>query len=142
MLGILYSMMAGVFISVQSAFNANVSTKVGGVETTAIVHGVGFIASLILLSFWREGDVSKIGEVNKLYLLGGVLGVGIVFSAMKGVSLLGAAFSISILLVAQLLVAVLIDTFGLFGMDKVALTVNKPIGILIMIIGVLIFQSK
>ncbi|WP_350343614.1 DMT family transporter [Proteinivorax tanatarense] len=142
MLGIIYSILAGVFISVQSAFNANVSAKIGGAETTAIVHGVGFLASLILVFFLKGGDITKIGDVNKIYLLGGVLGVGIVFSAMKGVSLLGAAFSISILLVAQLLVAVAIDTFGLFGMEKIPLSFNKPVGLLIMIAGVLVFQSK
>ncbi|WP_312115512.1 DMT family transporter [Brevibacillus reuszeri] len=46
------------------------------------------------------------------------------------------------LLVAQLLVALIIDSLGLFGVEKVPLTTSKVMGILIMIAGVLVFKLK
>lgn len=80
--------------------------------------------------------------MNKLYLLGGVFGALIVFSVMKGITLIGPAYSVSILLISQLLVALLIDSLGLFGVEKVPLGANKLLGIGIMIAGVLVFKLK
>ncbi|WP_305781550.1 DMT family transporter [Neobacillus novalis] len=81
-------------------------------------------------------------EVNKVYLLGGLFGVIIVFSVMQGISNVGPAFSVSILLISQLILALIINTLGLFGTEPVSLSLNKFIGVLAMIGGVLIFQFK
>lgn len=142
MQGILFSLLAGVLICLQSVFNAQASEKLGLWQTNAIVHGVGFLVSFAIFLFVRDGDWHKIGEVNKLYLLGGVFGAVIVFSVMKGVTAIGPAFSVSLLLISQLAVALLIDSFGLFGVEKVPLTASKVWGIAIMIVGVLVFKLK
>ncbi|MGG3852237.1 DMT family transporter, partial [Brevibacillus agri] len=142
MQGILFSLLAGVFICLQSVFNAQASDKLGLWQTNAIVHGLGFLVSLAVFAIVRDGDWQKIGEVNKLYLLGGVFGALIVFSVMKGITLIGPTYSVSILLISQLLVALLIDSLGLFGVEKVPLGANKLLGIGIMIAGVLVFKLK
>lgn len=142
MQGIFYSLLAGVFICLQSVFNAQASEKLGLWQTNTIVHGLGFLVSFSIFLFVRDGDWQKIGEVNKVYLLGGVFGALIVFSVMKGITSIGPAYSVSILLVSQLAVALLIDSLGLFGVDKVPLGPGKVMGIAIMIVGVLIFKLK
>ncbi|WP_139488660.1 DMT family transporter [Brevibacillus dissolubilis] len=144
MQGIIFSLVAGAFISLQSVFNTKVSTKIGLWETNAVVHGVGCLTSLLILLMMREGYGSfhKITEVNKLYLLGGVFGAVIVFCVMKGVTLIGPAYSVSILMISQLLVALLIDTFGWFGVEKVPFYSNKLIGLAMLIAGVIVFKWK
>ncbi|MFI8712072.1 DMT family transporter [Brevibacillus brevis] len=142
MQGILFSLLAGVFICLQSVFNAQASTKLGLWQTNAIVHAVGFLVSFSIFLYVRDGDWKSIGEVNKMYLLGGVFGAVIVFSVMKGITSIGPAYAVSILLISQLLVALLIDSLGLFGVQKVPITLNKIIGIGIMIAGVVVFKLK
>jgi len=61
---------------------------------------------------------------------------------MKGITALGPAYSIAILLIAQLIVAFIIDSLGLFGVDKLPLSANKLIGIGIMVTGVAIFKLR
>lgn len=142
MQGIIYSIIAGIFISIQGVFNSKVSEKIGLWQTNTLVHGLGFLVSLFILFMVKGGSFHKITEVNKLYLIGGALGVIIVFSVMKGITSIGPAYSVSILLISQLIIALLIDTFGLFGVEKVPFSSTKLIGITMMISGVLVFKMK
>lgn len=82
MQGILFSLLAGVFICLQSVFNAQASTKLGLWQTNAIVHAVGFFVSFAIFLYVRDGDWKSIGEVNKVYLLGGVFGAGIMIAGV------------------------------------------------------------
>lgn len=141
-MGIIYSLLAGILISLQGVFNTRVSDKIGLWETTTIVHGIGFSFAFILMLIWGDRNFKRLGEVNKLYLLGGIFGVIIVYSVMKGISLLGPTFSVAILLITQLIFATIIDTFGLFGNPKIKFDFTKPLGILVMIIGIIIFKLK
>ncbi|OBZ13710.1 DMT family transporter [Bacillus sp. FJAT-26390] len=142
MIGIIYSLLAGVLVSIQGIFNTRLSDKAGFWFTNTWVHGTGFLLSLIVLLMVKDGGLSKLYTVNKLYWLGGAFGVMIVFTVMKGISTLGPAYSVALLLITQLLVALIIDSLGLFGVDKVPLSANKLIGIGIMITGVVVFKLK
>lgn len=142
MMGIIYSLLGGIFVSIQSVFNTRLSEKAGFWLTNTFVHGTGFALSLIIMLMLKDGSISKLLTVNKLYWLGGALGVMIVFSVMKGITALGPAYSVALLLIAQLIVALLIDSFGLFGIEKVPFTMNKLLGIAIMIAGVVVFKLK
>ena len=62
--------------------------------------------------------LKKIKEVNKLYLSGGLLGVIIIFTVMKGIKSLGPTYAISTILVAQLLSAALIDALLYLVLSK------------------------
>lgn len=142
MIGAIYSMLAGIFICLQGVFNTRASEKIGLCTTNAIVHGLGFFISIIVLFISKDNYFGKITDVNKLYLIGGAMGVVIIYSVMKGISYLGATYATAILLVTQLVIALIIDTFGLFGATKVALDFTKPIGVGIMIIGIVIFKIR
>lgn len=142
MLGILYSVLAGIFVSLQGVFNTRVSDKIGLFETTAVVHAVGLIVAVVTTLVLGDGSIKKLQEVNKLYLLGGAFGVVIVYSVIKGISLLGATFSVAIMLIIQLIVATTIDLFGLFGSQQIKFDFTKPLGILIMIAGIIVFKLR
>jgi transporter family-2 protein len=142
MKGIIFSIAAGVFISLQGVFNTRMSEKIGFWETNTFVHGSGFAFTLILLLTVGKGSFSKLGEVNRLYMVGGVLGVLILFSVMNAISALGATYSVAILLVTQLIAATVIDSFGLFDSPVIKFDITKLFGIIIMIIGIIVFKLK
>jgi bacterial/archaeal transporter family-2 protein len=140
MQGIMFAVLAGIFISLQTIFNTRVSEKVGSWATTTFVLGLGFLTSLPIFIALDDRSILSFGNVNRLYLFGGVLGVVLVFSIMKGISILGPAYSISIVLISQIASAVLIDTFGWFGFEKTPLTFSKFLGLALMVLGVLVFK--
>ena len=98
--------------------------------------------ALIVLLFWRQGSFTQLGQVNKLYWLGGVLGIVITLAVMLGIKSLGTTLAISVILISQLLVAALIDAFGLMGSEKVAFGWNKYVGLALMTGGMLVFKFR
>ena len=142
MKGILFSIAAGVFISLQGVFNTRFGEKIGFWETNTFIHASGLAFTLIMMLVAGTGSFAKLGEVNKLYMLGGVLGVLIIFSVMNAITALGATYCIAILLVTQLIAATIIDTFGLFGSPIIKFDITKLLGIAIMIAGIIVFKLK
>lgn len=69
-----------------------------------------------------------------------MIGVGVVFCLIQGVKLLGPTYAISIVLTAQLSTALLWDSLGWLGLEKIPFTFTKLIGVLVIIGGILIFK--
>lgn len=142
MIGIIFSIIAGIAMSLQGVFNTRLTSKIGIWETNAIVQGSALILTIIILLIFGNGNFKELRNVNKLYLLGGMLGVLIIFTVITGISSLGPTYSISIILVSQLLAAALIDAFGLFDSKKITFGLNEIIGVAIMIVGIIVFKWK
>lgn len=142
MFGIITAIISGISMSIQGIFNTRLGEKIGIWETTVLVQGIALVCSLVISFFWGNGNYSNIKDTNKLYLIGGILGVVITFTVIRSVSSMGPTIGIGIILIAQLLSAALINAFGLFGSEKFAFTLNNFIGISLMIIGIIIFQWK
>lgn len=142
MLGIISSIIAGMCMSFQGVFNTRLSDKIGTWETNVLVQGIGLVITVLALLISGDGNFKNIKNSNKLYLLGGVLGAIIIYTVMRGIKSLGPTCSIAIILVAQLTSAALIDAFGLFDTSQVKFGITKLIGVIVMIVGILIFRYK
>ena len=119
MLGFIFAALAGAAMSIQGVFNTSLSEKIGLFESNTIVQGSAFILAIIAMLIFGKGDITKVSEVNKLYLLGGIIGFVITLTVMLAIKNLSPTVAISVILIAQLLVAAIIDAFGLFGSKKV-----------------------
>ena len=142
LLGIIFSVIAGMAMSVQGVMNTRLGEGIGNMEANAFVQGTAFALALIVLLFYRQGSFTQLGGVNKLYWLGGVLGIVITLTVMLGIKSLGTTLAISVILISQLLVAALIDAFGLMGSEKVAFVWQKYAGLALMIGGMLLFKRS
>ena len=142
MIGVIFSIIAGAAMSFQGVFNTRLSEKIGLFESNAFVQGSAFVLSLIVLMFAGKGTFRNIMETEKIYLLGGAIGIVITAAVMLGIKNLSPTVAISVILIAQLLVAAFIDMFGLFGAEKVAFGWSKYVGMIMMIGGVLLFKLK
>ncbi|WP_195989874.1 DMT family transporter [Clostridium sp. D53t1_180928_C8] len=142
MFGFIIAIISGIAMSVQGVLNTKLSDKIGTWETNTIVQGSALVLTLIILFFFGNGDFKEIKSANKIYLLGGVLGVVITFTVIVSIKSLGTTVGIGTILVAQLLAAALIDAFGLFGSEKIPFSFHEILGIVIMIGGILLFKWK
>ena len=140
--GILFSILGGILVCLQGVFTSRISSKIGLWETNTIVHLVGLALTLIFLTLQGDGDFTKLNQVNRLYLPGLCFGALIVFSVIKSVSSLGPTLATAILLITQLVVATVIDCGGLFETEPVKLDFSKPLGLGIMIVGIIVFKLK
>jgi transporter family-2 protein len=140
MFGIICAIISGIAMSIQGVFNTRLGEKIGVWETTLLFQIIALVLSLIIFLFLGDGNYSNLKDSNKLYLLGGALGVVITFTVIKSVSSMGPTFGIGIILISQLLAAALIDAFGLFGSERLRFSLNHFLGIAIMIAGIVIFK--
>jgi transporter family-2 protein len=140
--GIFFSAVAGSLMSIQGVFNTRVSEKIGQWQTNILVQAIGLLSAIAALFIFKGGDFSRLKEVNKLYLLGGVIGAAITFSVIRGMSSLGPTLAVLAILIAQLVTASLFDFFGLCGTERLDFHYTKILGVIIMITGIIIFKLK
>lgn len=142
MFGTIISLISGALMSVQGVFNTRVTESAGLWLTSAIVQGTAFLVCLLALFITKDGNIGGLREVNKFYLLGGVIGAGITYTVIKGISSLGPAYAIMLILIAQMLVAYLIELLGWFGAERIGFEWCKLMGVGLMLGGIIVFQWK
>lgn len=144
MLGMLLSILSGALMSIQGVFNTGVTKQ----SSIWVASGfVQFSALLVCVAAWfitgRQGTVASLFAIdNKYMLLGGAMGAFITYTVIKGVEMLGPAKANMFIIVTQLLVAYLIELFGLFGTQKASFDMSKLIGVLLLIVGIIVFKWK
>ena len=141
LIGFSLAILAGILISVQSVFNAKVNENVGQWLTTTCVLGIGLISSILFYIITENSINIKVYTTNYLFYVSGLFGIGLIICIMGAIKSLGPAYTVLISLITQLVVALSIDTFGLFGMEIVPLQINKLVGIGLLIFGVGIFKN-
>lgn len=142
MLGFLFSVIAGAAMSVQGVMNTRLQEGIGLWEANAYVQGTAFGLSLIVMWIFGSGSLKALADVPKGYWLGGALGLVITVTVMLSIRGLNATVAISAILIAQLLVAALIDAFGWMGQERVAMGLRQYIGLGLMLGGVVLFKLR
>ena len=143
MIGFFIALLSGALMSIQGVFNTQVTKTSGIWVANAFVQ---FTALLVCLGVWLATDRSSFGSLfrvePKYMLLGGAIGALITYTVIKGMELLGPAKAVMLIVIAQLIVAYIIELFGWFGTDKQPLEWRKVMGMGIAIAGVVIFKWK
>ncbi len=142
MIGFIMSAIAGAAMSFQGVINTRLSDKIGLWESNVFAQGTAFILSLIVMFIWGKGNFPALGSTEKVYWLGGVLGLIITVTVMLSVKGLGPTAAVSVILITQLLTAALIDAFGLLGSEKLPFGWNKYVALGLMAGGMLLFKWK
>jgi transporter family-2 protein len=142
MQGIIFSIIAGAAMSFQGVINTRLGERMGLLEANAFVQGSAFLLSLLAVWWFGSGNFRALLDVNKVYWIAGALGLVITVTVMLGIKDLSPTVAISTILISQLLVAALIDAFGILDTERVVFHWTKFAGIALMIGGVLVFKLK
>ena len=143
MIGFFIALLSGALMSVQWVFNTQVKKTTGMWVSNAWVQLTAFAVCVIAWFIAGRDNVMTLSKVEPKYvLLGGVIGAGITWTVIKSMEQLGPAKAALLIVIAQLIVAYIIELLGLFGVDKEPLEWRKVIGMGIALIGVAIFQWK
>jgi transporter family-2 protein len=132
---ILIGLVGGMSIGLQGPLSSMITQKLGSLESVFIIHLGGAVAALIPMLFFG----SKLGQWKSVpwyALIAGAFGL-IVISAMGYmIPRIGAAGALITLLAGQILVASLLDHFGLLGMSPRAIDLQRIIGFGVVMVGV------
>ena len=136
MIGIFIALLSGALMSVQGVFNTEV--------TKGSSMWVQFSALVVCLVAWFFADRSSFAAIlemqPKYMLLGGVIGAFITLTVIKSMAALGPAKAVMLIVVSQLIVAYVIELFGMFGVDKQPFEWRRVLGMAICIGGIILFK--
>ena len=143
MTGFIIALISGALMSVQGVFNTQVTKTTGMWVSNMWVQFSAFIVCLVVWFVAGRDPIGGILEVQPRYmLLGGAIGAGITWTVIKSMDQLGPAKAALLIVIAQLIVAYVIELLGLFGVDKTPFDWTRAGGLLIALIGIAIFQWK
>lgn len=142
MFGIMIALLSGALMSIQGVFNTGVTKQTSLWVATGFVQLTALLVCIVAWLFTGRESISAIGNVSPKYLLlGGVIGAFITMTVVKSMGDLGPASATLLIVVAQLAVSYLIELFGLFGADKADFSWRKLFGMVIAVIGIIIFRK-
>jgi len=135
-LAVILTAVAGGLIALQAPINAELGKATGGLAAALVSFAVGTVAlaSIVLLS-GKAGGLGSTFDVSWYYLVGGLLGALYVTNALLAVSVIGAGGVAALTVAGQLTASVAIDRLGLFGLDQVALTPERLLGVALLLVG-------
>lgn len=128
---------AGAAMAVQGSLNAALGKVVGVWESTLVVHIIGTVTVLliIILGAIGFGNLGKLSDAPWWAYLGGALNVIIIYAVVRVIPQVGVGNATTAIIAAQIVAALLIDNFGLFGMKKYAFQYIDLLGIALLAIG-------
>ena len=129
------AILGGIMGGMQAPINGTLGRKVGGFEGAFISFFIGTLFLVFIVLFLGKGNILNVFHVPKWQLLGGFLGTIFVTSVILSVPNIGAATTIFAAIIGQMIMSVIIDHFGFFGMERIPLDFNRVLGVMFMILG-------
>jgi transporter family-2 protein len=127
---------AGGLIALQAPINAGLGKATGDLAAALISFLVGTAALLLIVVLsGKAGGISHVGDVRWYYLLGGLLGAIYVANALVAVSSIGAGGVAAATIAGQLTASVAADRLGILGLEQVALSPQRILGVGLLLVG-------
>ena len=128
-------------MSIQGVFNTEVTRQSSLWVSTGWVQLSAFAVCVLAWLFTGRQSIAALWQIeNKYVLLGGVIGAFITITVIQSMGALGPAKVAMLIVISQLIVAYLIELLGIFGVDKEPFEWRKILGMLIAIVGIVIFK--
>lgn len=141
MIGFFIALLSGALMSVQGVFNTKVTENSSMWAANVFVQFTAFIVCFVA---WLFADRTSFREVlavePKYFLFGGVIGAFITLTVIKSMDSLGPAKAVMLIVISQIIVAYIIELFGMFGVEKQSFSWRKMLGALVAIVGVVLFK--
>jgi bacterial/archaeal transporter family-2 protein len=137
-LAVLATAIAGGLVAAQAPVNNVLSKKVGTFGAVSVNFLVGAVLILIV-TFVFAGGIENAEGVDSpawyYWVFGGLAGVAIVLTTLITVRELGAGGVTAATIAGQLTLSVVLDRFGVLGLDERAITWEKLLGIALLAAG-------
>ena len=141
MWGFIIALISGALMSVQGVFNTQVTKSSSLWAANSWVQLTAFIVCILAWFITGRQNVSGMFHMeNKYMLLGGVIGAIITLTVIKSMNILGPAKAVLLIVISQIIIAYLIEMFGMFGVEKVDFQWSKLMGAIIAIVCIFIFE--
>jgi bacterial/archaeal transporter family-2 protein len=136
-LAALLALVAGLGGAVQIAVQGRLGDRVGSIEAMATASVIGAAIALLVLLVARR-SVGGVGEAlgaPKWMLLGGFMSALIILAITVAGPRIGIVATTAVLIAAQFSLATVIDRYGWFGVERIAVSWQRVLGIGLLFVG-------
>ncbi|MGN0480975.1 MAG: DMT family transporter [Lachnospiraceae bacterium] len=141
MTGFLIAIISGALMSIQGVFNTDVTKSSSLWVAAGFVQLTALITCVVMWLVTGRQEITAVFNVERKYaLLGGVIGAFITGTVVLSMSKIGTARAALTIVIAQIIVAYVIELFGLFGSEKTQFSMVKLAGLALAVIGLCIFN--
>jgi bacterial/archaeal transporter family-2 protein len=126
----------GVLVGLQPASNAALSKHVGdlGAAFVSLVVATVIIGALLIVA-GHPGRLSGVSTIKPEHLVGALGGAAVVAIGLVAVRPLGAGAVIALLVAGQVIISIVADRFGWFGLHHVGISAGRALGVALVIAG-------
>jgi transporter family-2 protein len=128
---------AGLGGAVQIAVQGRLGDRVGSIEAMATASLIGAVLALGVLLVARR-SLAGIGDAvasPKWMLLGGVMSAFIILAITIAGPRIGVVATTAFLIAAQFALAAVVDRYGWFGVERIAFSWPRVVGIGLLVVG-------
>ena len=141
MWGVLAALLSGALMSIQGVFNTQVTKQTSLWVSTGWVQFSAFLVCILAWFFTGRQSIGALLQIENRYtLLGGVIGAFITITVIQSMGTLGPAKAAMLIVISQLVIAWVIELFGMFGMEKQPFEWRKLLGMAVAIAGIILFK--
>lgn len=135
---------AGALVGMQAPVNARLGRSVGSLQAAAFSFVVGTVALLAIVAFVKGGygGYSNVSKAPWWALVGGLFGAVFVTVSILTVRTLGVSGLTATVIAGQLGIAVVIDRFGWFGIERQSIGAARIVGLLLLAAGVFLVVRR
>ncbi len=134
---ILVSLGAGIAGGIQVAIAGAFGRRIGVLEATSFAAVVGALAVVAATVVVRQG-LGGVGEgfrVPPWLWLAGIMSALIVFAVALAPPRIGTTTTIGLIIAGNLVMAAVVDRYGLFGLERIGLSPVRVLGIVLLGVG-------
>ena len=138
-------LLAGIGAVLQSTMLAMIGRRSGALAATtlaAIVGLVGITIFTLLVNRSLAGVAVAARQSPWIWLPAGLLGVGVLAVLTFAPPRIGSLGTFAVLITAQLLTSLVMDSVGLFGLDRVPISVTRLAGLLLLGAGAILVLRR
>jgi bacterial/archaeal transporter family-2 protein len=136
---VVLTLAAGLVVGLQPPANAALSRHVGDLGAALVSIAISMaIIGVLLLAVGHPGRLAGLSSIRPEQALGGIGGAAVVAISLIAVRPLGAGAVVALLIAGQLIVAVLADRLGWFGLHQVDISVARILGLLLVVAGTIL----
>lgn len=143
-LAVLLGAGAGCLVAMQAPINSRLGKVVGSIPAATFSFLVGTVVLLAVSGFVHGGwgSLAHVARAPSWALVGGLLGAVYVTVALVAVRTLGASGLTGVVILGQLGMSIVIDRFGLLGVARQPVSVQRVAGLVLLAVGVLLVVRR
>ena len=142
---IIVAVFVGLMMPIQAGLNAELTRFLNhpliGAFISLVTGSIALFFIMLLQGFPLQ-EIKRIGEVPPVLFLGGILSALFVSSAIFFIPRMGATSMIAALITGQLLMSVIMDHYGLLGLNAYPMNFSRSLGVFLLFAGLFLVVKK